>query len=617
MTTHNIRRVVRSTWVLVLIAAAPWAWAQGTAFEATVDRNPVGVGEQCTLSFVLSNAGMGGGKNLQLPDLSRFRIMAGPSQSSSVQIINGSVSSTVTYQYVLQPKEAGKITIGAAAIEVGGKSYRTSPVTLEVVAGGTRPKGQAQVPTEPQVQVGDNLFLRAVVDRSHVLQGEQVNLQFRLYFRVGLVNYGIDKNPNMTGFWGEEIELPKNLQITTETFNGKQYRVGLLRKLALFPTRSGTLEISPMEVQVGVEVQAQRSNDPFDAFFRSPFGRTATVKVASEAVKVAVDPLPPGAPSDFKGAVGRFAMSAVTDRKTARTNEPVSLKVTISGTGNVKLLETPSIEFPPDFEQYSPKVTDNITRGDHVSGSKTFEYLVMPRYPGLKTIPPVTFSYFDLGKREYVRLRSPQIDLNVEQGAATAPAAIAGTGREDVRLLSQDIRFIKIAAPSLVRRGEYLHTNPFFIVLLLLPLAGVGAVAVLARRRSADLADDVGFRNRRAIRIARKGLQEADYLLQGKGVGKDGPAANQKLRFYTEVARAMWKYLGDKLNIPPAEISVATTVAELERRGVGHGIATAVKTLLESCEMARFAPTSLTLPAMQQTYNEARRIIVDLERTLR
>lgn len=617
MTPRRLRLTVPTLCSLAFLLTAVPVRGQEVGFEASVDRNPVGVGEQFTLSFVLTNAGMGGGKNLQLPDLSSFRILSGPSQSSSVQIINGAVSSTQTYQYVLQPKDAGKVTIGPATIDVGGKSYKTAPLSVEAVKNATRPKSQSTVPTEPQVQLGDNLFLRAVVDRSRVLQGEQVNLSFKLYFRVGLASYGIDKNPNMTGFWSEEIELPKNLQVTTETFNGKQYRVGLLRKLALFPTRAGTLEISPMEVQVGVEQQQPRSNDPFDAFFRNPFGRTVSLKIASEAVKVTVDPLPAGAPSDFKGAVGRFAMSAVVDKKSVRTNEPVSIKITVSGTGNVKLLETPSVDFPPDFEQYSPKVSDNITRGDIISGSKTFEFLVMPRYPGLKTIPPVTFSYFDLGKRDYVRLRSPQIDLNVEQGASTAPAVISGSSREDVRLLSQDIRFIKVVTPAFMRTGEYLHTSPWFLVLLLLPVGGVGVALFLAGRRSAERADEAGFRNRRAIKVARKGLKQAEYLLSARTGGKDAPAANQKLRFYTEVSRALWKYLGDKLNIPQGTWSVESAVAELERRHVAHGLANALKSLLESCDMARFAPTGLTVSAMQKTYDEASRIIVDLERTLR
>jgi hypothetical protein len=241
----------------------------------------------------------------------------------------------------------------------------------------------------------------------------------------------------------------------------------------------------------------------------------------------------------------------------------------------------------------------------------------MPRYPGLKTIAPLTFAYFDPAKREYVRLRSPQIELNVEQGAAAAAPIISGAGREDVRLLSQDIRFIKVATPSFSRKGQYLHTGTLFLVLLVLPLAGLAGTLVFAKNRRAVVADEVGYRHRRAIKVARRGLQEAEFLLNIKKGAKDGPAANQKLRFYTEVSKALWKYLGDKLNTPQAEVSVDSTVSELQRRGVDKGILSALRVLLESCDLARFSPASLDVAHMQKVYDEARRIIVELERMLK
>ena len=413
------------------------------------------------------------------------------------------------------------------------------------------------------------------------------------------------------------METPKNIALSTETINGKQYRVGIIKRVALFPTQPGTLEISPMEVQTTVQVQSTRSNDPFESFFRDPFGRSVNHAVKSEALKINVDPLPSGAPSDFKGAVGQFAMSTAVDKKTTRTNEPINLKVTISGSGNIKLLESPTVELPTDFEQYTPKVADNINRQqERISGSKTFEYLLIPRYPGLKIIKPITFSYFDLAKREYVKLRSPQIELNVEQGAASAAPLIAGASREDIRLLSQDIRFIKVANSGLLRKGEFLYMSRTFIVLLFMPLAGLVGAFVYARQRQAVMLDQVGYRNRRAIKIARKGLKQAEYLLNEKSGSQGSPSPKQRLRFYSEVSRALWKYLGDKLNISQSEFSVDGAVTELRKRSVAAGLVHALKSLLESCDLARFAPTSLEVAAMQRTYDEARRVIVELERTL-
>ncbi len=604
--------------LLIFIAAMcsamfSMAFAQDATFTAASDKNPVGLGDQFTLSLALNNAGIGGGKNMKLPDLSAFRIMSGPNQSQSMQFINGAVSSSITFSYILQPKEMGKFTIGAATVEVGGKPLNTQPLTIEVIKGSPRQQQQAAPADDVSGQIGDNLFLKATVDKNHVIQGEQINLTFKLYTRVSVSNYGVDKNPTMTGFWGEDIENPKNIALTNETVNGKQYRVGVIRKMALFPTQSGTLEIAPMEATTQVQLQT-RSVDPFDAFFRDPFGRTVNYKVKSDPLKIKVDPLPSGAPSSFKGAVGKFTMSTSVDKKTTKTNEPVTLKVNISGSGNIKVLEVPELELPKDFEQYTPKVSDNINRQEgKISGSKSFEYLLIPRYPGQKSIKPVTFSYFDLTKKEYVTLQSPQIDLNVEQGTATAPPTMTGGTREDIQMLSQDIRFIKVSQPVFTRRGEYLHKSGMFIALTLLPLLGLACTLVFARQRQAEMLDAAGYRNRRAMKVAQKGLKQAEQLLASKASG----SASQKLEFYSEIARALHKYLGDKLGIQQADFSIENVLQALSSRSVNGEAPVALKSLLETCEMARFAPTSMEATAMQKTYDEAKRLIVELERTLK
>jgi hypothetical protein len=616
---ETLRRHLRSIALAAGLAGGlvSVACAQGTTFEASVDRSVVGVGDQFVLSYVLSNAGVGGGRNLQLPDLSKFHIMSGPDQSSSVRIVNGSYSSSVTYSYVLQPKEIGKFTMLSASIEVGGNTLRSNSVTIEVVKGTPKPKQQAANTNDVGAQIGENLFLKATVDRTHVIQGEQINLAFKLYTRVSVNNYAVEKNPNMTGFWGEDVEVAKNIQLGTEVVNGRQFRVGVIKRMALFPTQSGTLEIEPMEVQTSVQVQDRRSMDPFDSFFQNPFGRTVNYMVKSEPIKIRVDPLPPDAPPEFKGAVGQFAMSTTVDKKTTRTNEPITLKVNISGTGNIKLIESPTVELPADFEQYTPKVTDNINRqAEKISGSKSFEYLLIARYPGLKVIKPVVFAFFDPVKRQYIRLRSPQIELNVEQGAAPLAPLISGTSREDVRMLSQDVRFIKLSEGGLVHRGEYFYTSAVFMSMMLMPLLGLAGAFVYSRRRQAVMLDQIGYRNRQAIKVARKGLREAEYLLKAKG-SSGTPAGNQRLRFYGEVSKALWKYLGDKLNIPQSAFSVEGAVGVLAEKNAPDEILRSLKSLLETCDMARFAPTSLDLSVMRRTYNEAQRIIVELERVLR
>lgn len=599
--------------LLFLLVAGIASIACAQEFKASVDRNPVGVGEEFTYTLELSNAGTGGGKNLKLPEMSKFRIVSGPSTMTNMQIVNGSMSSSVRYSYVLQAREIGKVTIGSSSIDAGGKTYNSNTIALEVTKSSPRPKQQAGGKSDVSGQISENVFLRAQVSRTHAMQGEQINVVFKLYTRLNLLGLSYSKNPTMTGFWGEDQEFSK--EATTETVNGKQFRVQVLKKTALFPTQSGTLEISAMEVQTQVQVPRPRSNDPFAAFFDDPFGRTVNYTAQSEPLKVVVDPLPGSAPAEFKGAIGQFAMTTTTDKKTTRTNEPVSLKVTITGTGNVKLLEAPALELPPDFEQYSPKVSDNINRqGDRISGSKTFEYLLIPRYPGMKTIKPVSFVYFDLAKREYVHLRSPEIEVNVEQGTAPPPTA-AGMAREDVRVLSQDIRFIKAGSSAFVRQGEHLFNRGWFVALFLLPFAGVATAIVYTKNRRALLADVAGYRNRKAIGVARKRLKAAEKLLADLSPKAGGLVASGP-KFFAELAGAMWHYLGDKLGIPQAEFSVEGAVTALKARNVPEKLVESVRANLETCDMVRFAPTSIDRNAMQQAYDEARRIIVELERTL-
>ncbi len=596
------------------------AFAQDGSFIASVDKNPVGVSDQLTLSFTLQNSGSGGGKNLKLPNLDNFRIMMGPSTTSNMQYINGVVSSSFTYSYVLQPKNVGRFTIGAASIEVGGKTFSTSPITVDVTKGAAQSNKQQQqgggaASADVEAQLAENLLLRATIDRTRVVQGQQINLVYKLYTRVQIQNYNLTKSPTMTGFWTEDVEMAKQIQLATETYNGKQFQVGVIKRSALFPTQSGTLEIGPMEITTLVTVRDRRSWDPFDVFNGNPFGRQIEYVVKSEPIRIKVDPLPAGAPPSFKGAVGKFSMSAKVDKQNAKTNDPISYKVTIAGTGNIKVLESPSIEVPSDFEQYTPKVADNINRRDvKISGSKTFEYILVPRYPGKKIIKPVEFSYFDLGKNEYVTLKSPQLEINVEQGAAGSTPFVSSSPREDVQMLSQDIRFIKVDRPAFVKHGEYLHTSGTFIALMLLPLAGLGGTLVYTRKRQAVMSDVVGYRNRRAIKVARKGLKNAEVLLKEVSGGKE--SAEKKLAFYSEVAKAMWKYLGDKLNIQQADISIEMAVNELSKRSVKPETLAELKSLLETCEMARFAPTILSVDVMKKTYDDASKIIVELERTL-
>jgi len=584
--------------------------AQDPTLTAGVDKNPVAVDEQFTLEFTVTTTGASA-RNFKTPDLSKFLVLSGPNQSTSMQIINGSVSSSQSFSYVLQAREAGKYTIGSATIEVSGNQIKSNPLEITVTKSSGKKQAQAQSPQGQAVDVGDNLFLRATVDRSRVYQGEQITVTYKIYTRARIVNYSINKLPTMTGFWGEELQLPQQVNLTNEVLNGKQYQVGVLKKMALFPTQSGTLEINPMELTCQIQIQTKRrSNDIFDQFFNDPFfgAQTANVPLKSTPVKITVLPLPQNpVPESFQGAVGKFTLSASLNKRRAKTNEPISLKATIQGAGNVKILEAPKLKLPTDFEQYDPKVKEDIERtGTSITGTKTFEWLIVPRYPGEKKIPALEFSFFDVGQRRYVTLRTNEFNVLVEKGSAEAPQNAAGLSKEDVRLLNQDIRFIKTDAGSFREKNKELFDPTAAVMMTVIPF--VAFIALLFHRQKAlsEMSDVVMFRSRKALKIAARKLANAKMLLH----------ANKSEEFYAEVSTAMWQYVSDKLAIDRAELSIENVTQKLQEKNISADLKQKIINLLESCEFARFAPGSSSQEEKNKMYEMASSIIVAAEREL-
>jgi hypothetical protein len=356
----------------------------------------------------------------------------------------------------------------------------------------------------------------------------------------------------------------------------------------------------------------RRSGDLFDQFFNDPFFKQYTTqkyKVKSDPVKVTVLSLPAeDVPSIFKGAVGRFTMNTSLGKSEVQTGEPISLKVTLSGTGNIKLLESPAIAIPTDFEKYDPKVTDNIIRQNNtVSGSKTFEYLMIPRHPGVQKIPPIEFAYFDLGKRGYVTLKSPEYSIDVSRGTNDITPSFSGISREDVRLLAQDIRYIKGGDAGLKKRGEHFYQKSAFMILTLLPLAMLVGIVLYRQRMDRRRGDVITLKMRRANRLAIKRMASSKGLLD-KGKSEE---------FYAEVSRALWGYLGDKLNVPPAEITLDVVISKLKEKYVPDLIIERIRGCVEACDYARFTPSSSTPEEMGRIYQESRESIVQVERIMR
>ena len=455
----------------------------------------------------------------------------------------------------------------------------------------------------------ENLFIRAIPSRERVRQGEQITLTYKLYTRVGISDYELQKLPAYPGFWSEDLEASKTPQVLNETYNGKQYRVVTLRKTALFATQTGSLKLEPIKVKCAVQVQArQRSNDPFDIFNDPFFSRFQTVdyNVESNAVTVKVDPLPSGAPEGFSGAVGRYTFSATVDNRTIRAGDPLTLRYEIRGVGNVKLVSLPSPTIPSDVEAYEPKVTDEVkAEAGVVGGWKKAEYLLVPRNPGQRVIEPVTFTYFDLDKNRYVSLRSPRFDITVTPGKEPA-AGGSLPSKEDVRVLGEDIRFLKLEPGDLERVRELPLMSGWLIAgLLLPPLLFVGAFVY--RRRLEAISGNLSlWRAQQAGKEASRRLKAARKLLT------EGNTES----YHAEISRAVLGYLRDKLRIPQAELTMETASEKLQAAGADQESIAMVQSVIERAEYSRFAPKADTREAREDLLDAAAKAINRLEKGL-
>jgi len=510
--------------------------------------------------------------------------------------------------YIVQPEKVGTYSIGAASIEQEGQTYETKSLKMQVVKGSAKPKQNNTEQTISDEEIAKNLYIRANIDKRKVYKGEQVTVVYKLYTRLTIASQmSINKLPQYHGFWAEELETASNITFNTEVVNGKQFRVGVLKRVALFPSQTGKLEVTPFELTVPVQIQRKRSRNIFDDFFGDPFGRGETIEhnAISNTVKVDVLPLPTeGKPANFHGAVGDFKMEATINKTSTKTNEPLTLNVFISGSGNFELLEMPGINLPNGFEKYEPKITENIKNSGKIRGSKTVEYLFVPRVVGLREIPPIEFSYFNPVKNKYITLKSEPFTLNIEQGDRIVNTEVVG--KEDVQQLGNDIRFIKTSFNGIEKKSEYFINSTSFLIAGAAPLLLL-AVLVGWKRRSDKLAGNVALlRYQKAQKIAKNRLKKAGKLLKEK---------NHK-EFYTELSLALFGYLEDKLHIPKAEFTIERAADELRMKDVQEGLITDFKSSAEKCEYIRFAPGAEESSAMKEMYDELADVIISLEKSI-
>lgn len=557
-------------------------------------------------------------KELRIPEISDFEIVAGPFQSknSSTQIINGSIthSTSLRFTYTLLPKKEGTFTIPAATIMVDKQKYSSNTLTIKVL-----PADEEVAPsnnssnTAPKTQAvtNDNLFIRTIVSHKNVYEQEYILVTYKIYTRVDLVNIDKVKFPDFKDFLMQEIELPKDKQFALENYNGKNYNTITLRQVLLYPQRSGTLEIEKMTCDAIVRVRNNRpSRSIFDDFFDTY--QEIVKPIASNTEKIEVKALPSGKPAGFSGATGTFTLSSSINKTELTTNESVTIKLKISGNGNIKLIKNPEIKFPADFEVYDPKVENNFTNTTAgVSGTKTIEYLAIPRHSGTFTIPPIEFSYFDTKSKTYKTLKSESFTLNVAKGAVgeedgNAPIVNNFTNKESVKMLGSDIRHISMNDFQLHKPAPFFFGTWGFAFAYIIPLVIVMLVFWFFRKQAKENADIIKVRNRKANKIAQKRLRTAEKYLKEQ----------KKEEFYSELLKAIWGYLCDKLSIPQAQLNKDNVENELRKHNLEEDSIQDFMQVLNNCEFAQYAPGE-NIEARDHLYADTIRIITLLEERIK
>lgn len=586
----------------------------------------VAVNEQFNVTFIIE--GEKSPSDFQWSSGDDFQLVWGPQKgsSSSIQIINGKRSSShqTTFTYILIPKATGTFQLPVATALLSGDRISSTQASIQVVSDGAsssqssgknggKSSGGGQTSSTGSGEISSNdLFMRLSLSRMEVVIGEPITATLKIYQRANVVGFENAKFPTFNGFWSQETYVPNNIEFKRESLDDKIYNTAVLRTYVLIPQQSGTITIDPAELVclVNIRTAPSTSNSLFDSFFQDEY-RTIRKRVTTPAVKVKVNPLPAGQPASFGGGVGNFGISARLTTDNLKTHDAASLVITVSGRGNVALLEEPKVNFPPDFEVYDTKTTENTDKSNGgTSGSKSFEYPFIPRSHGDFTIDPVEYSYYDVNAGKYVTLRTEPLHVKVAKGKGgdSTPVTTVNSGveRKDVKSLADDIRFIFTGKPGLSGSGSFFVGSVFFWILLALMILGATSVYLAFRKVAAMRADVAGTKNRRATKMAQKRLKLAGEYLD----------KNLYTAFYEELHKALIGFVSDKLNMDMSEISKDNIASALTEGGVSEEQTKAFTDLLDACEFARYSPDGGN-EAMRSHYDAALKVISSIDSGLK
>ncbi len=581
--------------------------ANDVVFKASAPKT-VKVGQQFQLVFSLNAKP----KNLYPPDLSNFNVLAGPSQSSSssVSIVNGQMSQTFsyTYTYVLQSSTEGTFTIPPAKVTIGRETYQSNELSIEVIKEASQPQtsqSNKNQSSATNVASNDEIYAVVSVNKSNVYQGEAIIASVKFYSKYDISDYSEPKMPKFEGFIAEDINIG-NPTFKQEVINGQPYKTVLFKRTVLLPQVTGEITIDPFEWEIVYNVRVKRkSYSIFDDFF----GSYQSVKkvVRSTPIKINVKPLPTGKPANYSGAVGKFSFNTSINNNHIKENDAITLKVTITGNGNLKFINPPKINLPRDFEIYDPKVSiDTKPSTNGITGTKTFEYLMIPRHAGEYNIPQFTFTYFDVSSKQYKILSSNEYKIIVDKGDEQQDAVIvSGLSKEDVKFFGKDIRYIKTDNIKLNPIGMFIFGTTNFYLFYIIGFLLFIAVVIIWKNKIKQNANLQRVKNKRANKLAKKRLKTAQQNLK----------SNNKDEFYEEIVKAIWGYLSDKLSIPLSRLSKDSALEALGKQNLDEEILKNLTDLIDNCEFARFAPP-VEGYQMEESYKKAMIIISKLENNL-
>lgn len=584
-------------WIVYILALLPLL-SIGQTLELSVSKNPVAVGEEFRIDFTLN----GEGESFNPPNLNGLRKISGPNQSSSssMQIINRKISrsKTTTYSYYVTALKEGELTIKEASITSNGKIVRSKAGVMNVTKANPKAKTNSY-------NIAENVFVKTSVNKNTIYQGEQIVVSYKLYSKINLTDINISSIPELNGFWKEEVETKSTAKL--EVIDGVRHNVWEISRFILTPQKSGKLNVDPMNINVTVQIKKQRNRrDPFG----DPFGMFGSYQnieeeIQSKNIKINVKDLPEGAPENFNGAVGQFELKSSVDKKTADANEAINYKLTLSGNGNIHLIDNIPVNFPANFESYDPQKKDKtFNTKNGIAGKIEFEHLLIPRYKGEYSIDGVSFSYFNPRSKTYKTITTESLVINV----------LKGENNENAYVTSEELKnsnskgFISIKETTELSSIDKSSFNQWlFIALMLIPLLVVIIYLIFLFIEERKNRNPILRKYRKSLAFAQKRLKKAQKHLEN----------DEKELFFEEIEKSLWSYFSNKFNVDIADLSKETINAFFDKNGVTETVKNNFMAIIEKCEFCRFAPSALETEDMKVVYEKATAVIIEVEQDLK